>query len=229
MIAILSLTLVLAAGCSDKEGEDSTTGPVLAPTASDLLGLKDGHLLEYLVTDTVVTWVPYKIFQDTGTQVIRITGADDDWVIRNDTVPIINLRISAPLVLHNGYWRKLSESNAVVYFSTPAVMLDQSAGTGKVWKGYVGRYTADTGTFTWPFFVGYFGFHFEKKFVGTEQVLTPAWGGMTYRYDVRLFLGPNDVEPSATVTEFYAPKIGLVRQEFRAPGYKRILSLRDYQ
>ena len=225
---ILCVLLMLFA-CSDDGVETPSTGPSLGLSVPDILGLADGRMLEYSRIDTITTWIPnYDVREDTGTQLISIVGGTNDWIIRDDTVPVINLKISDPYTLHNGYWRKVGLSDALVYFPAPAVMLNRSAAQNQSWEGYVPIYTSDSGEVSRIFYYGYFGFYFSKTYMGTQQVFVPAFGGTTLLYETKLFRNEDDVLPIATITENYAAGIGLVRQELRGEGLIRILSLREY-
>jgi len=220
---------LFTAACSDDSEEEPGPGPSLIVTGTDMLGLTDGRTLEYARVDTTVTWIRgYKVEVDTGTQLIRVSGGGSDWVIKNDTVPLLNLKVSSPFIMQNGYWRKVGDLDAIVWFQTPAVVMDRTADKDVSWDGALPVYEADSGSFRVAFFFGYFGFYFTKTFVGTEQVFVPAFGGATYRYEVHLYRHAGDKEPLASVVENYAPNIGLVRQTFRGEGLTRVLSLRTY-
>jgi hypothetical protein len=223
-------TLLLVAACTDDDGLTPGPAPSLSLSGPDLLGLVDGRTLEYLRTDTLVTWIPdYRVQEDTGTEIISIVGSGSDWIIRNDTVPLLNLKVSDPFILHNGYWRKVGQSDALVYFPVPAIAIDRSATQDEPWSGFIPAYTSDSGSTSYVFYYGYFGFYFTKSFSGTEQIFVPAFGGNAFRHVVKLFRNQGDTDPVATVVEHYAPGIGLVRQELRAEGLVRTLSLRAYR
>ena len=221
--------LLLVVACTDDDGLTPGPAPSLSLSGPDLLGLVDGRTLEYLRTDTIVTWIPdYRVQEDTGTEIISIVGSGSDWIIRDDTVPLLNLKVSDPFILHNGYWRKVADSDALVYFPVPAISLDRSATQDEPWSGFIPACTSDSGSMSYVFYYGYFGFYFTKSYSGTEQIFVPAFGGNAFRHNVKLFRDQDDTDPVATVVEHYAPGIGLVRQELRAEGLVRILSLRAY-
>jgi len=229
LVFFLCMTLLFAA-CSDSdEEEESSTGPSLTVKGADLLGLVDGRTLEYVVSDTIIIWFPsYSVETDTCTQIIRISGEDNDWIIRDDNTLMLNLKVSDPFVLHNGYWRKVGQYDALIWFPVPAIAMDRSVSENQSWNGFVPVYTTDSGDMSFSFYYGYFGFHFTKTFAGLEEIFVPAYGGSAYRYDIKLFGKADDNDPLATVVEYYVANIGLVRQEFHAEGWTRVLSLRAY-
>ncbi len=220
---------ILLAGCSEDEDDGTGSGPSFAVGGRDLLGLVDGRTLDYMVIDTIITWLPsYNVEVDTGTQIIWISGDGDDWIIKDGGTPLLNLKISEPFVLHNGYWRKVGVSDALVYFPVPAIAMDGSAIQGESWSCDVPAYTSDSGDFSFAFYYGYFGFHFTKTYTGVEEIFVPAFAGNSYRYEVKLFADTDHEDPVATIVEYYVPTIGLLRQEFHAEGLTRVLNLRAY-
>jgi hypothetical protein len=228
LLVVFLLSLALAVGCEDNQTDENVAGPELAPTGQELLGLKDGRRLDYLVTDTTIEWPSLEISVDSGTQVIRISKDNNEWTIHDDSVPIISLQMSSPSVLHNGYWRTFGESVAKVFFPEPAISIQQASDIGKEWGGYVAPYTSDTSESNWIFHVGYFGYYYTKKFLGMEQIQTEGWTGKAYKYEAKIYRNADDLNHAAIITEFYAPGVGLVMQLWDVTLFKRVLSLRDY-
>ncbi len=223
---VLILCLVALLGCS--ESNNTIDGPNLVPSGLDLMGLTNGRTFVYSQIDTTVTWDPYKVTEDTLTLTTKIEGSSDDWIIYNDTVKILNLKVTEPYIALNGYWIKVNDSDALSYFPIPAIIMDLTAKEGSSWNGYTPQFSDNIEDESIQFLYGYFGFHFKKTYTGKEQVLVPAFVGDAYTFEVLLFVNEDDDEPMAIVTEYYANKIGLVKLEMHAGGFTRVLTLRTY-
>jgi len=225
LVAILSVALLF---CGCDEDSPQPQGPDLSPLAVNLLGLADGRTLEYIQIDSIVRWLPsFSLLVDTSTQVIRISGAETDWIISDNDSPLINLKLSEPFTLFNGFWRKVGGFDALVIFTEPAVVMNTETAVNGSWESMVPSFVSDTGLSSFPFIYAYFGFNTRKTYIGTQELITPIFAGDAFRFDVELFTNPGDNIPLATATEYYAANIGLIRWEFRGDGFTRILILRN--
>ncbi len=229
-VKTLGLVVILSAaawlgGCSDSA---TNSNPKLIPASGNILGLQDGRTLDYIRIDSTITYYPsLRRTVDTGTQIVTISGADNDWTLSDENGPLISLKLSEPFVLQNGYWRKVGGLDAQVIYPIPAVVIDTRMQPGDSLEATVPLYTSDSGTQRFAFMYAYFGFYVRKYYRGQEQILTPAWAGNAHRFDVDLYLNQSDSSPMAKVVEYYAPGLGLVRWEFRGDGFTRVLTLRN--
>lgn len=225
LVAILSCALLF---CGCDEDSPQPQGPVKSPLSANLLGLADGKTLDYIQIDSLVRWLPtFSIQVDTSTQVIRISGANTDWMISDNDSPLINLKVSEPFTLLNGFWRKVGGFDALVTFPEPAVVMNSETAVNGSWESTVPAFISDTGLFRFPFIYAYFGFNTRKTYSGTSELITPTFAGDAFRFDVELLANRGDSIPLATAIEYYAPNIGLIRWEFRGDGFTRVLILRN--
>ncbi|MCK4302347.1 MAG: hypothetical protein KAW91_06210, partial [candidate division Zixibacteria bacterium] len=95
-ILITGLLLVsLAFGCSDDDGQvdPTSSGAAAFSDGASLFGLVDNRSLIYVRTDT--TWEPdFSFATSTRRDTISISGGDGDWVVKNATVPVLNLKVT---------------------------------------------------------------------------------------------------------------------------------------
>ena len=226
ILVVILCGLALALGCTEN---GSSTAPDKSSDGTQLLGLVNARTLEYLQTDTVTTFVPdYHVTVTTTILKVRITGGDADWVISVDTRPVINLKLSDPYILQNGYWRPGATGDTLVYFPEPAIVMVHSVGGSSNWKTYTPMYFTGSGSTAWVVFNAYFGFYLEKKFTTKEQLLLPAGTFTASRFDVDLFTNQSDTTAVANSVEYYAPAVGLAKLVFKGQGLNRTLSLIKY-
>lgn len=224
VVAILSGATLLG-GCD--EDTPQPQGPDKSPLAVNLLGLADGKTLDYIRIDSIVRWVPsYSLQVDTSTQVLGISGSAGDWVVSDNSTPLINLKLSEPFTLLNGFWRKVGGFDALVTFPEPAIVMNTETAVDGSWESAVPSFVSDTGLTRFPFVYAYFGFNTRKTYSGTEEIITPVFAGDAFRFDVELLSNPGDSVSIASAVEYYAANLGLVRWEFRGEGFTRILVLR---
>lgn len=225
LVAILAL-FVMTVGCGDDAALNQ--GPQGIPGSSNLLGLVDGRTMDYIRIDSTVTWLPYySLSVDTGTQTIRISGSENDWIIYDNATPIINLKVSEPFTLHNGYWSKVGGLDALVTYPVPSVVVDARVSPGDEWESTVPIFTSDSGQVRFPFYYAYFGFHVRKQYTGIQELILPGYAGDAHRFDVKLFTGPADSLPIASAIEFYVGGAGMVKWEFHGDGFSRVLNIRN--
>lgn len=224
---VLILCLLTLLSCS--ESNNTIDGPNLIPSGLDLMGLTNGRTFVYSQIDSSETWTPnYQVTEDTSTLTINIEGSSDDWIIYNDSIKMLNLKVTEPYIALNGYWIKVNDSDALSYFPIPAIIMDLTAKEGSSWSGYTPQFSDNIENESLQFLYGYFGFHFTKTYTGKEQVLVPAFVGDAYTFEALLYENEGDEESVATVTEYYANKIGLVKLEMHANGFIRVLTLRTF-
>jgi len=215
--------IILLVGCDNNSSVTST-----ALDGLSLLGLVDGRTLTYLQTDTTITVNPFNIEVTTSNQTIKITGSGDDWIIHNNNLPLINLKIASSSIIQNGYWRKVDSVDSIFYFATPPIIIKRSLSAHQSWQEFTPMYQSDSSQEMLPFYYAYFGFYSTKEYADTEEVLTPAGGFNAYRYDIKLYMNQNDETPIATVSEFYVPHVGLVQWHFNSGPLKSTLTLINY-
>jgi hypothetical protein len=226
ILVVILCGLLLSAGCTEN---GSGTSPDKSSDGTQLLGLVNGRTLEYLQTDTLTTFIPdYRVTVTSSVVKIRMSGAEADWIISLDARPVINLKLSDPYVLQNGYWHPSLGGDTLVYFAEPAVIMKRSVGGSDKWTSYTPMYFTGTSNTAWIFYNAYFGFYTEKKTAGTEQLLLPAGAFTTSRFDVDLYGSQYDSVAVAQSTEYYAPAIGLAKLVFKGQGLNRTLSLIKY-
>jgi hypothetical protein len=226
ILVVILCGVLCAAGCTEN---GSSTSPGKSSDGTQVLGLVNGRTLEYLQTDTMTTFVPdYRVTVTTSTLKIRMAGADADWVISNDSRPVINLKVSDPYVLQNGYWRPSLGGDTLVYFAEPAIIMKRSVGGSDSWSSFTPMYFSGTSNTAWAFYNAYFGFYVEKKAAGSKQLLLPAGAFTALRFDVNLYGSENDTSAVAHSTEYYAPSVGLAKLVFKGQGLIRTLSLIKY-
>ncbi|MFZ5979427.1 MAG: hypothetical protein ACOYVF_02240 [Candidatus Zixiibacteriota bacterium] len=223
MILILALSWT---GCDENDSDEG-----LSPTSVEglnLLGLVNNRSLYYFQLDTTTLVPSFEVEIDSLFRTINIAGSGTGWVVSDDDQPLINLLITNHYILQNGYWQDAGAVDSLYYFPIPSVLMMRSFENSVPWKDYTPPLATDSGNIHYPFYYSYFGFYFEKTFVGTEQlVLTP--GEFTaYRFDTDLYLNRTDTVPVATATEYYTPNIGLIKLVFTGQGLKRYLYLVSY-
>lgn len=224
MVVVVAISAALVGGCGGEKVTDST--PAL--DGVQLLGLANGHKLTYMQIDTVTTFYPsYSQTVSQSTRFLNIVGSGSDWVIREIGNPVANLKISPPYVLLNGVWKKTNAGDSLIYYSDPSILMRQDFTSAKTWTGYTPMYPSAEGDTRYPFFNIYFGFSFERRYIGTEQVIVPAGAYTAHRFDVDLFFdgGAQDSLPAATAHEYYSTKLGLVKLNFSGQGLSRSISL----
>lgn len=224
IIAIVLLAGIL--GCSD----DDPIGPGAGVSGGALLGLIHGHTLEYFQTDSITTYVDdgnghlvrtVSVINQVVT--ISIIQEGDNWIIREGADKVLNLKISGPYVINNGYY----DSDTLIYFQIPAKVMKNTIVPDQPWSSAFESFAPAADSSSTPFYFTYFGFHFSKTYEEIEEVLVPSGVYYALRFEVDLFLTASDVIPSAHVTEYFAPNVGLVKLRFEDGGFVRTLSLRE--
>ena len=227
---VICLLIIVMAGC----GADNDGGPTSSPSGSStisnegaqLMGLTNNRNLYYMQIDTIISMDSvYHTDFDTSYYMISISGTSDDWIIRVDNQPMINLLVSDPYVLQNGYWSEINGRDSLRYFADPPIVMPQSIKKDDSWSGFTPFYQGDSEEYKRQFYNYYFGFYFTRTYTGTEEVILPSGVFDAVRIDVDLFLDKSSTTPEATVVEYYASGIGLVKLVWRGVSLKRTISL----
>ena len=92
------------------------------------------------------------------------------------------------------------------------------------WSGYFPSLETDS---TFLFYNTYYGFYFNKQFVGIERIKIPAGEFDAYRFDVDLFDSELTESPIIQIQEYYVPLLGMVKHQLTGGPLKRSLSLID--
>jgi hypothetical protein len=222
------LLLVLAISCGNED--NSPNSPLNSLDGADLLGLIDNRTFDYFEIDTVITLLPIRTVKiDTSIHRFSVTGSGNDWIVSDSAGDMLNLKLSDPYVLQNGYWREEGDSSILVYFATPAILMNRSLEVNQSWDSHTPHYTVEGGSLSFPFYFSYFGYFTTKTYVGREEVLVPAGAYDAYRFDVELYANVTDATPTATVEEYFSPSVGLVKLSFRGLGLSRTLNLIEYE
>lgn len=227
-IALLLILLTAAGwvGCDDDSDES------LSPTAVEglnLMGLANNRALYYFQLDTTTLVPSFDIEIDSAYRTVNITGTGTDWIISDDGQPVVNLLVTENYILQNGFWRDAGASDSLHYFPIPSVLMVREFETAGLWDDYTPVLTTDSGDIHYPFYYTNFGFYYEKEYIGTEHLILTPGEFTAYRFETALYLNRTDTVPVATVTEYYAPGIGLIKMIFSGQGLKRHLYLVNYQ
>ncbi len=226
-IVLAAILCSFAALLSCTEG--GSTGPDKSSDGTQLMGLANARTLEYLQTDTVTSFVPQYQVTVTSTNIkVHITGTDPDWVVSIGDRPAINIKVTDPYILQNGYWRPVGNTDTLIYFADPAIILKRSVQGSVSWKTYTPMYSNGLTESRLVLLNSYFGFYQSKAFVSKEQLLIPAGAFSASRFDVDLFVDRTDTLAVASAIEYYAPGVGLAKLVFEGQGLKRTLSLTKY-
>jgi len=225
-LIMILLALYLGLACDEKnnpaDSEETTEG-------LNLLGLVNNRTLNYFQIDTVTLIPSFDIEIDSSNFTIRISGAGNNWVIKDHEQPLINMLVSNNYILQNGFWRDINGTDTLFYFPLPSVVMMRSFQTNTYWDDITPRLTTDTGDIRYPFYNCYFGFYYEKAYVGTKALTLTPGEFTAYRFDVNLYLNQTDSLPVATASEYYSPSVGLVKIIFNGQGLKRNIYLISYQ
>ena len=73
-----------------------------------------------------------------------------------------------------------------------------------------------------------FGFKVSKEYKGIETIITPAGEFDTYRFDLVLYTTAFGDNPIATISEYFVPNVGLVKQDFNNGALRRSIILANY-
>ena len=218
------IVVFLALGCDD----DKVNAPSQDIEGASLLGLVNGRTFTYMKTDTIITAEPYDVNVVTTTQLINVTGQAADWIISDNGKKIINLKVTGSSVIQNGFWTTLNNIDSIIYFATPPVIMKQILNTTESWSYFTPKYETDSSLDYYFFYFANFGFNTVKEYIGREEVITPGGIFNAYRFDVELYANVYDADPSAVVSEFYYPNVGLVQLTLNAGSLKRSLKLISY-
>ena len=216
----------LLIGCGEEGGPSAPSEGSI--DGVDLLGLEDGRSLIYLRTDSIRD-DDFNLQVTTTYDTFTITGDLEDWAIGNNQQPIISLKVSDHSIIQNGYWPITGGTPQITYLPVPPVMMPRQLSTAGSWGGYVPLLQVGLEDVQKLFYYSYFGFHHTKSYVAHPQITVPAGSFGAYQFNVRLYQRYDDVETVATVSEYYVPDIGLVRQEISGGSFKRTLSLISYE
>lgn len=223
---VMLLVMALLTACDDDE---AVTTPAATLDGIKLLGLVDGRALQYQQDDTVITLVPeYQVTVSSRIRTFTIQGASEDWLIREGDDSLVNLKVSPPYVLHNGFWGG-SASDSIKYYPTPSIVMQSNFASVKSWSGVTPPYADGINDIAFPYLNIYFGFHYSRTYVGKESLLLPSGAYTAYRFDVELYFGAADSSVDALATEWYEPTVGLVKLTFNGQGLNRTLSLVEMQ
>lgn len=223
----LTAVIVLLSGCGEDDGVSSQTPGYVSGLA--LMGLVDNRTLEYIQTDTTISFDPvYSVTVTTTSRNIRISGGDDEWIVMQADSPLINLRVTGEAVIQNGYWHRENDVDSLFYIPVPPVVMMRSLWPQRSWDGFTPRLATGESELMLPFYYSNFGFSFTRTFSDRQSVLVPAGSFETYHFTVDLFASPFDSLPAARVDEYYAPHVGVVQLSLRGGPLVRTLSLVDY-
>ncbi len=225
-IAIIAVsTGFLFFGCGEDDVMESQPEPL---DGASLLGLVNNRTLTYLQTDTVVSIDPaYSVTVTTSSQVVKISGGGNDWIVKDGDKPFINLKLTSESIIQNGYWHTAGGHDSLFYFAEPPILMTRSLSFSPSWDGYTPRFDTGASHLSLLFYYSYFGFYFEKQLTRTVRLIVPAGSFETYCFDVSLFANPSDTVPVVRASEYYAPTIGLVKLRLKGGPLSRTLSLAD--
>ncbi len=230
-ILITGLLLVsLAFGCSDDDGQvdPTSSGAAAFSNGASLFGLVDDRTLIYVRTDT--TWEPdFSFATSTRRDTISISGGDGDWVVKNATVPVLNLKVTDGWVIQNGYWRRIEGMDIIADIDPPPVLMTPGLEVGDSWQGHFPPFPGGLDDGEPFFYYSYFGFLYTREYLGRELLHVPGGSFNAYCFDVSLFWNSSDSVAAATAREYYVPAVGLVKLHFVGGPLKRTLSLISYQ
>lgn len=223
------LSLIIALGLAGCGTESSTKTYENIPDGLTLMSLKDNQTLLYLQTDTDYVFDPYFEVRDTTyVRTIGIAipdgGSTFDRVILDDQRPVISLRITDRNILVNGFYRDVDGNDSLFPFHDPAVIMPRQLATGRTWENLTNSYEDSGASRQLPFYFANYGFYCRKTFVGTAHLLLTNDEYNTYQFELELFAQETDSIPVATVTEYYAPSVGLVKLIFRGGSLIRVLT-----
>lgn len=216
----------LLIGCGEEGGPAGSSESI---DGVDLLGLEKGRSLIYLRVDSIRD-SSFNLYVTTAYDTFIITGDLEDWAVGNNRQPIISLKVNDLAIIQNGYWPIEDGSNQITYLPVPPVIIPRRFSAGGTWGGYLPLLQIGLEEVQHLFYYSYFGFHHTKWYAAHPQITVPAGSFAAYQFDVRLYQRYDDTVPVAIVREYYAPGIGLIRQEISAgSAFKRVLSLISYE
>lgn len=225
IICSILLCMLIVIGCEDSNNIVNTPKEI---DGLSLLGLSNGRTLVYIQTDTVISLDPISVTITDTTLSILITGTGNDWIIHNGTEKLINLKVASSSIIQNGYWKKINGQDSLIYFAAPPLLMERTLSPDLNWDYDTPFYQPDTASEKLPFYYANFGFQVNKSYIGIETIITPAGEFDSYRFDLLLYTADYGNDPVATVSEYYVPNIGLVKQDFNIGALKRSLILVSY-
>ncbi len=228
LITVLLLAS-LAFGCSDDSDQigPTSSGAAAFSDGASLFGLVDNRTLVYVRTDT--TWEPdFSFATSTRRDTISISGGEGNWVVRNATVPMLNLKVTDGWVIQNGYWRRIEGIDVIVDIDPPPVLMTPGLETGDSWQGYFPPFPGGLDDGEPFFYYSYFGFLFTREYLGRELLHVPGGSFNAYCFDVSLYWNSSDSVAAATAREYFVPAVGLVKLRFVGGPLKRTVSLISY-
>ncbi len=215
----------LIVGCEDSDNFVNTPQNV---DGLSLLGLVNGRTLVYIQTDTTIDIETFAITVTETNQSVLITGTGDDWIIHRGTDKLINLKVGTSSVIQNGYWKEINGLDSLIYFASPPLIMERSLNSNLEWEFFTPFYRPDTTAMFLPFYYANFGYNAVKEYVGIETIITPAGEFDSYKFDLLLYSTAFGSEPIASVSEYFVPQIGLVKQEIKIGSLSRSLVLANY-
>ncbi|MEZ5360153.1 MAG: hypothetical protein R3F48_15155 [Candidatus Zixiibacteriota bacterium] len=223
LFCLIGLMIVLT-GCSSSS---DPTAPVNFAGGSVLLGLTGAHELRYVIYDSTITYLPvYSVTVDTTEVTMQITpGQNSTYELGIDGDAHDLLTVDAIGVLHSGQiLPDAIPEDTLIFYPTP-VLMRQSLTVGAI-NAVTSPYYMDNGTARRMslFFLNY-GYHTLRKFVGQSQIVVPIASYNAYHFQTALMLDENATDTVMTCDEYYAPNVGLVKMEARAPGSHRLIIL----
>lgn len=229
---LLSLVIIsfLVLGCGETNTPiDNNTNPdettAVYEDGLNLMGFADSHSFNYLKVDTVTSLdsvYSYKVNSSFITY--SYTGNNDNWIVKRDNIPYNNIKVSEFSILLNGYWKNNNDTAVINYFSVPPMIMPRKITKNISWSGYFPPHQSDS---TFLFYNAYYGFHFDKKFMGIERITIPAGEFDAYRFDVDLYDSEFTESPVIQIKEYYVPFLGLVKHQLTGGPLKQSLSLID--
>ncbi len=219
----VTLAILIMAGCSE-DGDTTTRSRSSAVDGADLMGLTSDRALTFLQTDTI-TDSSLTVSVATLHRTIRVTGSGTDWIVNDDSQPLVNLRLNDESITLNGYWHDNGGQSTLTYFAVPPVLMQRSLKQGLTWEGYTPEIDLGNGNEPLSFAFCYFGFFFTKQYIGQELIQLPAGSYDAYHFRVELRRSYADDMPVAYADEYYDSVVGLVQLQFRGGPTNRTLSL----
>ncbi len=208
---------------------DNNTNPEESLTTYEdgfnLMGFANGRNLNYLKIDTVTSLdSTYSIDVTSSLITFSFSGNNEDWILKKEEVPYNNLKVSEFSILLNGYWRTIDDTEVINYFSVPPMIMPREITKDISWSGYFPPIDNDS---TFLFYNAYYGFYFDKQFVGIERIIIPAGEFDAYRFDVDLFDSEFSNSSVIQIQEYYVPFLGMVKHQLTGGPLKQIMSLID--
>lgn len=216
--------MTVIVGCN---GSSDPTAPVTFAGGVELLGLTDTHELRYVIYDSTITYLPvYSVTVDTTETTMQITPGQGGTVeLGIDNIAHDLLTIDDIGVLHSGQIRPAAiPEDTIIFFPTPVVMR-QNLTVGETLGVTSPAYLQDSVSRRMSLFFLNYGYHTLRTFVGKTQIVVPISSYDAYHFTTAIMLDADATDTVMTCDEYYAPDVGLVKMEARAPGSRRLIIL----